>query len=84
LPRHDVILAEGAPAESYLDTGNRNMFGNVLTYLALGLPVGTTRAAPCRPVVTDGPALAAVRVSLADHRPAGRATEAPAAMRLSA
>ncbi len=23
LPRHDVILAEGLPAESYLDTGNR-------------------------------------------------------------
>jgi hypothetical protein len=26
LARHDVLLAEGLPAESYLDTGNRGMF----------------------------------------------------------
>ena len=28
LPRHAVILAEGAPAESWLDTGNRSWFAN--------------------------------------------------------
>ena len=28
LARHSVILAEGLPAESYLDTGNRAMFAN--------------------------------------------------------
>jgi hypothetical protein len=28
LDRHGVLLAEGAPAESYLDTGNRTMFEN--------------------------------------------------------
>jgi hypothetical protein len=28
LDSHDVLLAEGAPAESYLDTGNRNTFEN--------------------------------------------------------
>lgn len=28
LERHAVILAEGLPAESYLDTGNRAFFGN--------------------------------------------------------
>jgi collagen type I alpha len=28
LPRHDVILAEGLLAESYLDLGNRNNFSN--------------------------------------------------------
>ena len=28
LPRHDVLLAEGLPAESYLDTGNRGAFAN--------------------------------------------------------
>ncbi len=26
LPRHDVLLAEGMPCESYLDTGNRDAF----------------------------------------------------------
>ncbi|UFN50396.1 Hint domain-containing protein [Roseomonas sp. OT10] len=28
LPRHDALLAEGCPAESYLDTGNRAAFAN--------------------------------------------------------
>jgi collagen type I/II/III/V/XI/XXIV/XXVII alpha len=28
LPRHDVLLAEGLAAESYLDTGNRSVFAN--------------------------------------------------------
>jgi hypothetical protein len=28
LPRHGVLLAEGLPAESYLDTGNRGAFAN--------------------------------------------------------
>ena len=28
LDSHDVLLAEGLPAESYLDTGNRSMFSN--------------------------------------------------------
>ena len=28
LDRHDVLLAEALPAESYLDTGNRDMFAN--------------------------------------------------------
>lgn len=28
LERHDMLLADGLPAESYLDTGNRNAFAN--------------------------------------------------------
>ena len=28
LPRHDVLLAEGLPAESYLETGGRHAFAN--------------------------------------------------------
>jgi hypothetical protein len=28
LPRHDVVLAEGLPAESYLETGGRTVFDN--------------------------------------------------------
>jgi hypothetical protein len=28
LPRHDVLLAEGLPAESYLETGGRDAFAN--------------------------------------------------------
>ena len=29
LETHDILIADGAPAESYLDTGNRRMFENV-------------------------------------------------------
>lgn len=35
LSRHDIVLAEGLPAESYLDTGNRRMFENGGTSLLL-------------------------------------------------
>jgi hypothetical protein len=33
LDRHDVVLAEGLPAESYLDSGNRSAFANA------GMPI---------------------------------------------
>ncbi len=35
LDAHDVLLAEGLPAESYLDTGNRGMFENAAGPLVL-------------------------------------------------
>ena len=31
LDAHDLVLAEGLAAESYLDTGNRGMFDNTAT-----------------------------------------------------
>lgn len=77
LPRHSVILAEGAPAESFLDTGNRNMFGNVLDYLARGISPDAPRQAPCLPVVTGGAALEAVRAALAACAADLRAIAAP-------
>ena len=67
LPRHGVIYAEGAPAESFLDTGNRNMFFNVLDYLDLGHSLDTPAQEPCLPVVTEGEPLAAARARLADR-----------------
>ena len=46
LPRHDVILAEGLTAESYLDTGNRGIFANggkpLALYPSFGPPAGWT------------------------------------------
>ncbi|MBN9562150.1 MAG: Hint domain-containing protein [Alphaproteobacteria bacterium] len=55
LPCHAVLLAEGLPAESYLDTGNRGCFANG------GLPIvlhpdfarRDRAAASCAPFVTD-------------------------------
>ena len=62
LPSHDVILAEGAAAESWLDTGNRNMFANVLEYQPRDSD--DVQGEPCAPIVTEGPQLVAVRSQL--------------------
>ena len=65
LPGHAAILAEGLPAESYLDIGNRALFG-------VGVGVGLARrkvadvarlweAAACVPLVSTGARLAEAR-----------------------
>jgi hypothetical protein len=43
LRRHDVLLAEGLPAESYLDSGDRDGFG-AAEPLAVAGPQGTPTA----------------------------------------
>lgn len=54
LEAHDVLLANGAPAESYRDDGNRWLFRNANSSWG-GLP-----KEPCAPVLTDGPFVDAV------------------------
>jgi hypothetical protein len=57
LPDHGILLAEGLPAESYLDTGNRAAFSGGIAVMAhpdFARRVWTERA--CAPLVTDGPA----------------------------
>ncbi|MBS0640561.1 MAG: Hint domain-containing protein, partial [Proteobacteria bacterium] len=49
LEQHDVLLANGTPAETYRDDGNRWLFQNANA--AWHLPPKP----PCAPVVTDGP-----------------------------
>jgi collagen type I/II/III/V/XI/XXIV/XXVII alpha len=81
LDQHGVIFAEGAAAESYLDTGNRNMFTNVLDYAELGTPIGSTLA--CLPIVSEGSQLAAIRAGIADRAEAcGFTTSADADLHL--
>ncbi|MBS0638669.1 MAG: Hint domain-containing protein [Proteobacteria bacterium] len=57
LDRHDILLAEGLPAESYLDTGNRAMFDNGGDAVCLHPDFGTGQQArealSCVPLVTD-------------------------------
>ncbi|HEY4174646.1 MAG TPA: Hint domain-containing protein [Rhodopila sp.] len=59
LNQHAILLAEGLPAESYLDTGNRGFFANADAPLVLhpdltGEADGPTReAASCAPFVWD-------------------------------
>ena len=66
LPRHDVMLAENLPAESFLDTGNRHAFENCGPALALHpeFALGRWAAAGCAPLVLGGATLHAIRADL--------------------
>ena len=66
LARHDIVLAEGLPTETYLDLGNRSVFAN-----GGGAPVlhpvfsGDIRArGGCAELILGGPVLARVRAQL--------------------
>jgi fibronectin-binding autotransporter adhesin len=52
LDTHDVMFANGAPAESFRDDGSRELFQN-----AAFRPPGRRPEPPCRPVVDHGPLL---------------------------
>ncbi len=75
LESHDVLLAEGLPAESYLDTGNRAVFANdgatVLLHPDFQLHPDhghfTWEALECAPLVVSGAALEEVRRWLSRH-----------------
>ena len=62
LDDHDILLAEGLPAESYLDWGDRAFFSEAPAY-ALANPdfVAPGLAGRCRPVAVDGPVVEAER-----------------------
>ncbi len=65
LDRHGVILAEGLPAESYLDTGNRSGFANgAVTSLHPDFAPGHAAAEPCAPMTLAGPEVEAARATL--------------------
>jgi hypothetical protein len=61
LQTHDVLMANGAPAESYRDDGNRWLFQNANT--GWGGPPQT----PCAPVLTGGPIVDALWQRLLDR-----------------
>ncbi len=63
LPRHDVLLAEGLPAESYLDTGDRANFANGGAVMRLHPDFASRvwEAEGCAPLVVSGPVVAGVR-----------------------
>jgi len=62
LGEHDVLLAEGLPAESYLENGNRSAFDNVSDVVSLYPDFGGRRreAFGCAPLVVTGAKLDAV------------------------
>ena len=65
LVEHNVVLAEGLPAESYLDTGDRAKFsGSKVIALHPDFSVRVLEAMGCAPVIVTGAHLAAVRERL--------------------
>jgi hypothetical protein len=76
LDSHDLILAEGAPTESYLDTGNRNVFANgPVTAMIPDMSVAQRLRMPengaCLPLVTDADAVFPIWQRLADRAGTG-------------
>jgi hypothetical protein len=69
LDRHDVMLAEGLPCESYLDTGNRGAFANggAVVQIQPDFALRVWEAEACAPLVLDGAALHGVRARLLDQ-----------------
>jgi autotransporter passenger strand-loop-strand repeat protein len=63
LDRHDVILAEGLPAESFLDTGNREAFANggPAVRLQPDFALRIWQSEACAELVLSGPRLVAAR-----------------------
>ena len=76
LESHDVLLAEGLPAESWLDAGNRGLFANAPVPTLRAELEATPASLACAPVVEDGPALDRAR-----ERRARRAIEAGQSVR---
>src|ERR1019366_1816831 len=72
LAQHDVLLAEGLPAESYLDTGNRGSFSNggVPERLYPDFCECVREAHGCAPLIMTGPRVAVVRHRVGVRAPA--------------
>jgi hypothetical protein len=80
LPEHAVLFAEGAGAESYLETGNRGAFENGAGSVALHPDFAQSMrgAKSCAPFAEHGPAVEAARQAILD-RAGLRTTADPAA-----
>lgn len=83
LDGHDLLLANGLPAESFTDTGRRDEFEGEAS-LVLHPTFAGGGAAACRPIVTGGSVLAAVRAQLAALAGVSEPTSAPRGLRLVA
>lgn len=67
LETHDILLAEGAPSESFLDDSSRGMFHNVHEYRELYPDVTLSPPQYCAPRLEDGPDLARIHQRLKDY-----------------
>jgi hypothetical protein len=68
LDSHDIVYAEGLPAESYLDTGNRTNFVNGGDYLEAHPDFAPKHwSETCRPLIETGPMLHAAKAALIER-----------------
>jgi hypothetical protein len=68
LASHDIVLAEGLPAESYLESGNRMMFESHAAPVTLHPDfAAVSRLKACAPLLTDGTAVLAARRGLLER-----------------
>jgi hypothetical protein len=69
LDSHDILLAEGLPAESYLDCGNRRFFANADAIDLMAVPDSRPEGPLpfCRPFHEGGPVIELVRARLEDR-----------------
>jgi hypothetical protein len=84
LPRHDVVLAEGLPVETFLDTCNGSIFADRAGTVALHPDFGSRvwEAEGCAPLVVLGPVVNAVRRRLQRRAVALTGSRAPATWRM--
>ena len=64
LDTHDILFAEGLPAESYIDLGSRPWFDGADSVLFDPNFVSPAMTGRCRPVAVDGPLVEAERARL--------------------
>lgn len=64
LETHDILLAEGAPAESFVDDQSRNMFHNAHTFHELYPHADLSEALYCAPRLEEGVVLEHIRQKL--------------------
>ena len=91
LDAHDVVLAEGLPAETYLDTGNRAAFaGGHMQRLHPDFAERVRETHGCLPLAASGDVVARVRAAVqarlntmprASQQPTSTATMRPASSR---
>jgi autotransporter passenger strand-loop-strand repeat protein len=78
LETHDVIMAEGALAESFIDDDSRGMFHNAHEYAALYPNAASGRAQYCAPRLSDGYEVETARRHIAKRAGLRPADAAPA------
>jgi len=77
LETHDIVLAEGAPSETFVDDDSRGMFQNAAEFRLLYPDAARPAARYCAPRVEDGEVLEAVRRRLAARCEPASAAVAP-------